>query len=134
MSRTGLESSDSTGVERSDERWVHLRCGSEWIRIPFANIVEISEPRSVVPIPGAPVGTGVINHRGSVRTVVDIALALERSPEPLEDDHRLVHVHWRGTEIALAADDVVSSDSAAGSRAEAAAAVLDLSTFFERFF
>lgn len=92
-------------------RWLLMRIEDEIRALPADEVVEISPPRPVRRLPGAPAEVlGLMNHRGTIVTVVDLPRLLGH-PKLDVDDYRLVFVRWGGQHlVALATHDVLGFD------------------------
>ncbi len=105
--------------------YLAVRLAGELVRIAAGPILEIMDPIAATELPGAPPQVlGLVNYRGSPATVVDLALAMERSGDPAARS-RLVVIRWRGQDVALAVDEVVTLMDASGGSSAPPIADLD---------
>jgi chemotaxis signal transduction protein len=110
-----------------------VRVGAELVDLEAEEVLEILEWVEPARLPGAPAEIGgIVNHRGSPVTVVNLGVALGVSAGEMKAGCRLVVVRWKGERIALAVDDVLAlggvSDSPIPDR------LLDLESLFQSIF
>jgi hypothetical protein len=80
--------------------------GVAGVSLAVAEVLEILEPRTIAPIPGATAAVpGLLNYQGTAVTVVDLGAATGGTPL-LGQPHRLVVSRWRGHLIALAVSGI----------------------------
>lgn len=88
------------------EPFLLLHAGGRRLGVPLPEVREVITARPYTRLPGAPAAVeGLINLRGRLVTVIDLAAALGASPAPVERA-RVVVVDHRGKQIGLAVDDV----------------------------
>lgn len=95
-------------ASEDDAAFVLLRAGSRFYGLPIGAIREIVKPRPYTVLPGsAACVRGMINVRGRIITVVDLAAALTGDLAPVGAQHRVLIVEYRRRSIGLAADEVL---------------------------
>lgn len=96
-----------------------LEAAGHWLGVPLPEVLEVVTPRRCTPLPGAPAAVlGLVNLRGRVVTVVDLAASAGLARRP-EDAGRVVVVEHRGRRVGLAVADAprilkIDPDSVAG--------------------
>ncbi|MDY6863556.1 MAG: chemotaxis protein CheW, partial [Thermodesulfobacteriota bacterium] len=66
--------------------------GKSW-GIKFEDIKEIIEVRQITPVPKTPPFiSGIINHRGNILTIIDLALFAEQSPGNEKGYFKIFHL------------------------------------------
>jgi purine-binding chemotaxis protein CheW len=90
------------------QRMVLLATGGRLFGIAIESIREIITARPFTPLPGAADHVcGLINVRGRIVTVVDLAARLQLPRSVAGPDHRVVLVDHRGKRVGIAVDEVV---------------------------
>jgi chemotaxis signal transduction protein len=88
-------------------RLVLVRAGGRVLALPLAAVREVVPARPAVRLPGAgPAVRGLVNVRGRVTTVLDLAACLGLPPLPPGPDQRIVLVGYRDRTVGLAVDEV----------------------------
>ena len=82
-----LAAAADDGRARRTMQVLLFRLGSEEVALPVGELAEIAPFRGCTPVPGAPPAVrGVVNLRGSIRPVVDLAVLLGlEAPGPATD-------------------------------------------------
>lgn len=99
------------GLERGDEADISVlvfRLGSEWLALPTAAVVEVTEPRPVHRIPhrSNAVLAGMVNLRGRLQLQVSLHGLLGSAPGEAGGAARLVVAGEGGSAWAFACDEV----------------------------
>jgi chemotaxis signal transduction protein len=88
-------------------RLVLVRTGGRAFALPLAAVREVVPARPAVRLPGAgPAVRGLVNVRGRVTTVLDLAACLGLPPPAPSPDQRIVLVGYRDRTVGLAVDEV----------------------------
>lgn len=75
--------------------------------IPATSVVEIVRAVAVMPLPGAPpIVTGLIDYRGAILPVFDVARRFQHTSRPVRAAHRLIIATAGARTVALHVDDV----------------------------
>lgn len=87
------------------EPFLLLDAAGHWLGVPLPEVLEVVTPRECTRLPGAPAAVlGLVNLRGRVVTVVDLAATAGLAPGPSAPG-RVVVVEHRGRRVGLAVDD-----------------------------
>ena len=87
------------------EPFLLLEAAGQWLGVPLPEVLEVVTPRECTRLPGAPAGVlGLINLRGRVVTVVDLAASTGLAAAPTAAG-RFVVVEHRGRRVGLAVED-----------------------------
>lgn len=87
------------------EPYLLLQAAGRAFGVPLPDVLEVVTPRECTRLPGAPVEVlGLVNLRGRVVTVVDLATAIGLLARP-EAPGRVVVVEHRGKRVGLSVDD-----------------------------
>lgn len=85
-----------------------VRAGERLFALPLDRVQEVVPARPLTPIPGAGAAvSGMVNVRGRVLPVVDLAAALHLDSAATGPDHRLLVVQHSGREVGLGVEDVI---------------------------
>jgi purine-binding chemotaxis protein CheW len=75
--------------------------------IPATSVVEIVRAVAVMPLPGSPpIVTGVIDYRGAILPVFDVARRFQQPSRPVRAAHRLIVARAGSRTVALHVDSV----------------------------
>ena len=89
------------------ERMVLLAAGGHRFGVPIDRVREIIPARPYTPLPGSGEHVrGLINLRGRIVTVIDLAARLGLPPAALNPDHSVVIVEHRGKLVGVAVEEV----------------------------
>jgi purine-binding chemotaxis protein CheW len=88
--------------------FVVFEAASQPLAVPAADVVQVLRMAATAPVPGAPPWLrGVLNLRGMLVPVVDVASRLGRPPRPARLDAKLLVVSRGARQIALEVDAVI---------------------------
>lgn len=97
-------------------RWLRLRCGNQTYALELLKIREVMLPTPLLPLRGVgPAVSGVMNLRGQVVPVLDLAMHFGGEPLPTTPDTRIVVLADRSEVLGLrvsAVEDIVLIDAA----------------------
>jgi chemotaxis signal transduction protein len=106
MSRGSTEAHPEAPVQ--DDGCMLVSVGGRLFVLALRHVREVVTARPFTRLPGAPECVcGVVNHRGRLRTVVDLGARLGLPPAAPSPGHRVVVVEYRGREVGVAVDDVL---------------------------
>lgn len=90
------------------QRIMLVRAGEHHFGLPLAAVREIIPARTFTPLPGtATYVCGLINLRGRIVTVIDLAARLGLAPAALEREHSIVVLDHAGKLVGITVSDVV---------------------------
>ena len=93
--------------EMRGDPFLRFTCAGEAFGLPLARLDEILYPNGLRRVPGAPAHlAGVINRRGELLTVLDLAPLFSLTPGERGDDARIVVVAAGGVTAGLLVDTV----------------------------
>jgi purine-binding chemotaxis protein CheW len=110
MPLTQMETpANAADAEAADlQRIMLVRVGEHHFGLPVAAVREIIPARSFTPLPGtADYVCGMINLRGRIVTVLDLAARLGLPASSLEPEHSIVVLDYEGKLVGVTVSDVV---------------------------
>ena len=87
---------------------VIFKIGKEEFGVPISEVREIVRLIPITPVPRAPdFVEGVVNLRGQILAIIDLAKRLKLTPSPRSDKSRIIVVELEGNIIGMIVDEVV---------------------------
>jgi purine-binding chemotaxis protein CheW len=91
---------------------IQFRLGCERLAFESAWVKEVFAPREVVAVPGTPpFVAGIVNHRGSILSVVDLAKFLGLPPSPGTEPGVVLYLGDEGMEFGVLIDQVEAANT-----------------------
>jgi len=87
---------------------VVFKIGKEEFGVPIGEVKEIVRLIPVTPVPRAPdFVEGVVNLRGQILAIIDLAKKLKLTPSPRSDKNRIVVIEFEDNIIGMIVDEVL---------------------------
>ena len=87
---------------------VIFKIGKEEFGVPISEVREIVRLIPITPVPRAPdFVEGVVNLRGQILAIIDLAKRLNLAPSPRSDKSRIIVVEFEGNIIGMIVDEVM---------------------------
>jgi purine-binding chemotaxis protein CheW len=121
--------------ETPTHRWLLVRVGERVVALPAADILEITDPQPLTRLPGWPkVVLGLMNHRGTPVTVLDMGIRAGGKPTTRKTGYRIVLVNWREYRIGLAVDDALAFAEDPATQSEEPVSTVSLDAILDPIF
>ncbi len=106
--------------------FIVLTVGGEFFAVEIGRVREIIRLPAITWLPGAPASIkGIVNLRGVVVAVVDLAVLFSHSQLEIEPKSRIVIVESAGASVGLLVEEVIGVEEIPASSQEAAMRTLD---------
>jgi len=97
--------------EESSSKEIQLvvfKIGKEEFGVPISEVREIVRLIPITPVPRAPdFVEGVVNLRGQILAIIDLAKRLKLTPSPRSDRSRIIVIEFEGNIIGMIVDEVM---------------------------